>query len=165
LWTIEGQTSGHISGKEGENFPQDLTAAFSWPPDDPKDEYIAYLFKRNKFCKRPKKLKSGTEVSLEFIEYFNSMKDFETKSLIIIVFQCDEWIDNKVLFGCYGATTSPSNDAKPDTSNQREAEPKKAMGSAKQMGSSSAAYSASFASISFAFALRLKFHFIIFSRL
>jgi hypothetical protein len=93
------------------------------------------------------------------------MKDFETKSLIIIVFQCDEWIDNKVLFGCYGATTSPSNDAKPDTSNQREAEPKKAMGSAKQMGSSSAAYSASFALISFAFALRLKFHFIIFSRL
>jgi len=65
LWSIEGQLSGHIGGKDGENFPADLSAAFSWPAEDPKDGYIAYLFKRDKFCKRTKKLMSRKKVSLQ----------------------------------------------------------------------------------------------------
>jgi hypothetical protein len=62
LWTVVGDRDGYIGVKFGENLASDLTAAFSWPAEDPNDGYIAYLFKRDKFCKRTKLLKSGKKV-------------------------------------------------------------------------------------------------------
>jgi hypothetical protein len=62
FWTIVGDRDSCIGGKFGEIFPPDLTAAFSWPSEDLNDGYIAYLFKRDKYCKRTKLLKSGKKV-------------------------------------------------------------------------------------------------------
>ena len=84
VWTIDKKPSGYYGGKYNESFPTDLSAAFTLPADNPKDQYIAYFFKRDKYCKRPKVLKSGKD--------------------------CDQWLPNKLLFGC----DKQINERKPD---------------------------------------------------
>ena len=74
VWTIDAKPSGYIGGKYKENFPTDVTAAFSLTAPDQNDEYIVYFFQKDKFCKRTKILESGQ--------------------------QCDEWLPNRKLFGC-----------------------------------------------------------------
>jgi hypothetical protein len=60
-WGVIGNESGHIGGQFGENFPSDITSAFSWPPNDPKDRYNIYLFRGDKFCVRSYISKSGKD--------------------------------------------------------------------------------------------------------
>lgn len=74
VWTIDNKPSGHMGGKYKENFPTDVTAAFSMAAPDPSDGYIVYFFQKDKFCKRTKILESGQ--------------------------QCDQWLPSRQLFGC-----------------------------------------------------------------
>jgi hypothetical protein len=88
-WGVIGDESGHIGGQFGENFPSDITSAFSWPPNDPKDRYNVYLFRRDKFCVRSYISKSGKDC----------VKD-------------EEWMSNKQLF-CNNQTPQPSQEPGP----------------------------------------------------
>jgi hypothetical protein len=74
-WGVIGSRDGYIGGQFGENFPSDITSAFSWPPNDPKDRYNIYLFRRDKFCVRSYISKSGKDCV-----------------------KPEEWISNKQLF-------------------------------------------------------------------
>ena len=67
-------SKGYEGGKNGENFPDGITAALSWPALTAEDGYYVFLFKGDKYCRRKEKLSSGQD--------------------------CDEWRDNKELFGC-----------------------------------------------------------------
>jgi hypothetical protein len=97
LSIIDGKLSGGPTdtpgGLYGEIFPSELSAAFSWPSKDSSDEYLVYLFKKDKFCLRSNKLKTKKD--------------------------CDQWMDNKQLFGCFGTrptSTTTTTTTTPTTS-------------------------------------------------
>ena len=73
-WIIDGQSDGYVQGRYRENFPGDIGAAIAFPATNQIDGYIAYLFKGDKYCRRPERLQSGKT--------------------------CDEWKYNRELFGC-----------------------------------------------------------------
>ena len=97
LWTIDNKPSGYFGGKYNETFPTDLSAAFTLPADNPEDGYIVYFFKRNKYCKRTKILKSGKD--------------------------CDEWLLNKDLFGCGQPTKERTGSGNSDSQHVEEQPP------------------------------------------
>ena len=75
-------TKGYDGGKNGENFPEGVDASFTWPTLNEGDGYFVYLFKGDKYCRRKEKLESGKD--------------------------CDQWRDNKQLFGCNAAAEPQS---------------------------------------------------------
>ena len=104
VWTIDNKPSGYIGGKYNESFPIDLSAAFTYPATNPKDGYIAYFFKRDKYCKRTKFSKSGKD--------------------------CDEWLQNKSLFGCDGGVKERTVSSKNADSGAPQPTPQEGSGSA-----------------------------------
>lgn len=80
FWWVIGSREGYIGGQYGENFPAEITSAFSWPSEDPKVRYYVFLFRKEEFCFRPYLLKSGKD--------------------------CDEWKSNKLLFCPKDKTTN-----------------------------------------------------------
>ena len=85
----EGESDGYEGGKNGESFPEDLTAAFAFPGENNSPNYWVYLFRRDKHCVRT---------------YLN-------------VSGCPEWRNNTELFGCRKKTvpSSTTTNTKPTT--------------------------------------------------
>lgn len=65
---------GYEGGKNKENFPTGVNASFSWTPRISDEGYYVFFFRGDKYCRRKEVLASGQE--------------------------CDEWRENRELFGC-----------------------------------------------------------------
>ena len=82
--------AGAIGGFYRENIPGDVDAVFSWPAEDKNDKYILFLFRRGKYCKRSWVPKEGKNCKTD-----------------------EEWISNKVIFGCEGVGQPPPGSGAP----------------------------------------------------